>query len=104
VEAVVRQRVVNDAVGGEPLVLVGDPASGALRVYRRGARRFAPGSRPEELRDESGVLWTVTEDALQPPPETAAPPLPRFPAHQSFWFGWYAFFPHTEVFGEGGAS
>jgi hypothetical protein len=56
------------------------------------------------LRDESGVLWTVTEDALQPPPETAAPPLPRFPAHQSFWFGWYAFFPHTEVFGEGGAS
>jgi hypothetical protein len=40
VERLEAEGVVNDAVGGEPVVLVSDPESGAVRAYRRGGRSF----------------------------------------------------------------
>ncbi|HUP43737.1 MAG TPA: DUF3179 domain-containing protein, partial [Thermoanaerobaculia bacterium] len=94
--------VVNDAVGGEPVVLVTDPGSGAVRAYSRGGRRFA---RAEDggLADEAGRPWRRTETALEPPAGAAdLEPLPRLPGHVTFWFGWFGFFPETEVYGSGG--
>ncbi|HEX5758011.1 MAG TPA: DUF3179 domain-containing (seleno)protein [Thermoanaerobaculia bacterium] len=91
-------RVLNDAVAGEPVVLVAEP-SGAVRAFRRAGHRFAPGSGPGTLRDEAGGVWQVTEEALIPAPTGGAPaePLPRLPGHLSFWLGWHAFFPHAEL-------
>lgn len=90
--------VVNDAVGGEPVVLVSDPESGAVRAYRRGAHRFARGA-GGELADGEGRRWRLTEEALLPPEDAGLEPLPRLPGHVTFWFGWFGFFPDTEVYG-----
>jgi hypothetical protein len=89
--------VVDDTVGGEPVVVVADRASGAARAYRRGGHRFAAGAMAGTLRDEAGRSWRVTEEALLPPDEASEAALPRLPGHLSFWLGWHAFFPHAEL-------
>jgi hypothetical protein len=102
IERVLAEKVVNDRLGGpggESLVVVGDPASGAVRAYRRGELRFEPGAGPRELIDEAGRLWTVGEDALLPHGDGAPAALPRVPGHQAFWFGWFSFFPRSELYG-----
>ena len=94
------ERVVDDRLGDEPVVVVADAESGAVRAYRRGERRFTLGSEAGELVDGEGRRWTVGEDALLP--LAAGPtvaPLPRVPGHQAFWAGWYAFFPGAELYG-----
>ena len=88
--------VVNDAVGGEAVVLVGDRA-GAVRAYRRAGHEFAAGGEAGTLRDEAGRSWRVTEEALAPPAAAAEAPLARLPGHLSFWLGWHAFVPHAEL-------
>lgn len=93
---VIQQRIVHDRLGEVDLVLVGDPESGAVRAYRREGRRFELGAAPGELRDETGRVWKLTEESLVPGGEGAAP-LPRVPGVVAFWFGWYGFFPQTEV-------
>ncbi len=97
-EAAFSARVINDTVGGLPLLVVADAASGAVRAYRRGAHTFAPGATEHEVLDEEGRAWRAEEEALVPAGHDAAP-LPRHPGHVSFWFGWYGFFPGTEVYG-----
>ncbi len=100
VERALRERVINDSLGGEPLVLVADPDAGAVRAYRRGGRTFRPGPSAGELVDGDGRRWTLGEEALAPAePAPGIPPLPRLPGHQSFWLGWYAFFPQAELYG-----
>lgn len=98
---VLRERVINDRVGENPLVLVGDSQSGAVRAYRSGGRTFRPGSRPDELVDETGAVWTAGEDSLR---SREAAPLERIPGHQAFWFGWYSFFPESELYRQRGGE
>jgi len=97
VAAVLAARVVDDRVGEEPVVLVGDPASGALRAYARGAHAFRTGP-GGELLDEEGRRWSVGEESLATA-EGAGPPLPRLPGHLADWFAWSAFFPDAELYG-----
>jgi hypothetical protein len=101
-DTVLERRVLNDQVGDEPLVLVGDPASGAVRAFRRGERTFSAGARPDELVDETGRRWAVGEEELVPAatPEGGPAALARVAGHRAFWFGWYAFFPDAELYGE----
>ncbi|MFP5284187.1 MAG: DUF3179 domain-containing protein [Thermoanaerobaculia bacterium] len=98
VDLVLREKVVNDRLGETPVVVVGDSQSGAVRAYRSGGRAFAPGSRPDELVDATGVRWTASEDALSPSGPEAIAPLERIPGHQAFWFGWCSFFPESELY------
>lgn len=101
-ELVLKQRVVNDRLGEVPLVLVGDPASESVRAYRRGELSFRPGATAGELLDASGRRWTVGEEALSPPSGDGTAELGRVPGHTAFWFGWYAFFPDSELYGSSG--
>lgn len=97
--ALLAERVVDDRVGELAVVLVADPGSGAVRAYLRGERRLAAG--PDSgVVDEAGRVYRVEEEALRPA-DPAAAPLPRLAGHLSFWFGWYAFFPHTGVYRPG---
>lgn len=99
VEQVLRERVINDRLGEHGLVVVGDPESGAVRIYHSGGLAFAPGSHPGELVDGQGRRWTVGEEALAPEPGTGSPaPLARAPGHLSFWLGWQTFFPGSELY------
>ena len=95
-ERALKERVINDTLAGEALVVVADPESGAVRVYRRGGRTFAPGANPRELVDERGRRWSVEENSLVAEGDS---PLERLPGHQAFWFGWYSFFPRSELYG-----
>lgn len=107
VERALKERVINDRLGEEALVVVADPESGSVRIYRRGGRTFSPGARSDELLDEEGRRWTVGEDALSVAEGSnaslagsgEAQPLERLPGHQAFWFGWYSFFPGSELYG-----
>lgn len=97
-DALLRERVVNDRIGEQDLVVVADPESGAARAYRSGGRTFTP-----ELVDGSGVRWTAGDESLAPAGPEALAPLERIPGHQAFWFGWYAFFPDSTLYrGTGG--
>ena len=117
VEALAAERVVNDEVGGLAVVLVAArevetlgygrfvgpvlyPSGGEVRAYERGDRVFAPaageGGGAGSVADASGAAWTVTEDALVGP---GGERLARVGGHLAYWFGWYAFYPDTELYG-----
>ena len=107
------ERVVNDTLNDRPIVLVTAqeidtlgygrgvgpvlyPSGGEVRAFDRGERTFAPGDGDGTVVDAAGAEWEVTEDALVGPDGER---LDRISGHLAFWFGWYAFFPETEVYG-----
>jgi len=69
--------------------------AGDTRAYERGAHRFSARSR-DALADERGRAWRVTEEALVGP---GGERLARVPGHLAYWFGWFAFYPTTELYG-----
>lgn len=113
-EALEQERVVNDRVGSEAVVLIMNRgtitvegnslrsgpvsygAGGEVRAFARGQHKFMPGSDPDTLLDGRGQKWQLTEGALIGP---QGEELPRLAGHLAYWFGWYAFFPQTEVYG-----
>ena len=68
---------------------------GETRAYERGGRRFRAGPSREVLLDERGRSWRATETALVGPEGVR---LPRVAGELAYWFGWFAFFPNTEVY------
>ena len=113
-ELLVRKRVVNDTLAGEPVVLVAErgtvrvagrsirtgevsyEAGGEVRAFQRGGSSFRSGAGPGAVLDESGRSWQVTEEALIGP---GGEKKRRLGGHLAYWFGWYAFFPNTLVYG-----
>ena len=97
--------VANDELGGATLVIVTDPEAGAAGAYYREDFNFeahpaGAGDRgPRLLLDQENNRWAVTEGALLNV-ENPSLSLERLPGHTAFWFGWYASFPLTEVYGE----
>ena len=114
-ERLVTQRVVNDTVGEKNVVLVttGDllelagqsvragavsySAGAEVRTYERGSETFRVGPDEHSLFDEVGRLWSLSEGALVGPTGQS---YPRLSGHLAYWFGWFAFFPHTSVYGQ----
>ncbi len=114
VKTLAAEGVVNDRLGQTPLVLVaGDMVTvngfnrragpvtytngGEVRAYARGDEVFSPGPEAGILVDAAGQEWQVTEEALLGPDGQTAP---RINGHLAYWFGWYAFFPNTELYPE----
>ncbi len=94
IETLLAERIVNDTAGGTPVVLLADEKSGAVRAFSRGDRTFRNG--PEgALIDQDGQTWKVSEEGLT---ADGREPLARLPGHQAFWFGWYGFYPGSEVY------
>lgn len=116
IDLLVDEVVVNDLVGQTPVVLIAADevvettgraarsgreavyVSGAeVRAFARGDHTFALGGAPDTVVDESGVVWQVTEDGLLGPDGVV---LDRLGGHLAYWFGWFAFFPNTLVYGQ----
>jgi len=117
-DALLAARVVNDAVAGEPVVLVAEgpaiavegvsvrsgparyEAGAAVRAYRREGHRFAPAppdapsAAGSALVDARGRRWRVEEEALVGQDGAR---LARVPGVLAYWFGWSAFHPRTEL-------
>jgi hypothetical protein len=97
-EILFRERVANDEIGSVPVVLLADPESGAVRAYAREGHLLAEGPTPRQLVEPAtGAIWRVEESSLVG--TGGAPSLARLPGHRAYWFGWYAFFPGTAVYG-----
>ncbi|MBT6681229.1 MAG: DUF3179 domain-containing protein [Chloroflexi bacterium] len=97
-EALQETPVVNDTLGGQEVGVVFNPLAEAARPYDRDGHTFTPTQDPDVILDESGVEWRVEEDTLIQSDGTET--LARLPGHVSYWFGWFAFHPETELFGE----
>ena len=96
-EVLFRERVTNDSIGSVTVVLVADRESGAVRAYARQTQEFAEGTSARELVDPAtGTRWRVEESGLYP--ASGAGPLERLPGHHGYWFGWFAFFPETDLY------
>ena len=94
-DLLLKRGVIHDQVGGDQLVLLADRPSGAVRVFLSGGLTFRRGDKEGELIDNGDRRWQVTEEQLE---AEGAEPLARVPGHAAFWFGWYGFFPQTEVY------
>ena len=97
--------VVNDALGGRAIVVVTTGASGAARAYLRSTFTFSPSLSEEEgavlfLLDQDEQPWKIEEDALVQEGVPFPLRLQRLPSRVAYWFGWYAFYPATAVYGQ----
>lgn len=113
--ALTAEQVVNDSVGETNVVLFAprqtveitgesqrtgiersySPGT-AVRAYERGALTFSL-NESGQIIDQDGRVWQATERALIGP---AGEELARVGGHLAYWFGWFAFFPNTAVYGQ----
>ncbi len=93
--ALVRTPALNDTVGEQDVVIVAG-AGGGVRAYDRAGLEFQalPDGR---LQDREDRLWEVFEDALVIA-DGSSRRLERLPSRDAYWFGWHAFYPHTDVY------
>lgn len=89
--------VVNDRVGILDVVVTFDPSSALTRSYERDGRSFTRGANSGELLDDSGVLWVEGENGLEAK-DGSGTVLDRVNGIESFWFGWFAFRPHSQIY------
>jgi hypothetical protein len=99
-----RERIVNDSLGGVPIVIIASDQSSEAKAYARESNIFDPDLKdkggsgvPDLLSDSNGVAWVVTEDHLVNT-NNELEKLARLPAFVSFWFGWFAFHPDSELY------
>ncbi len=78
-------KVINDAVGGLDIVLIGDAATRTVRAYRRDGRRFEAVAGDTATLVSDNQTWAMTEDALVGPANVR---LGRLPGHVAYWFAW----------------
>ena len=64
-----------------------------MTVMERHSKSAPKGSCRTNLAGE----WKVLEDALMNVTDTTER-LERLPSRDAYWFGWYAFYPHTDVY------
>ena len=89
-------RVINDRVGLQNVVLVGDSATRTVRAYDSGGRQFRQVGR-KKLSASDGV-WTVGEEHLT---NASGQRLARLPGHIAYWFGWQSFVGGESEYYEG---
>ena len=101
-EVLEQEPIINDSLGGVDLVVVSPDKGAGTRAYQRGGHRFVElqqNAGVAVLLDETGQRWQMEEDGLvRADRETER--LPRLPSRNSYWFGWYAFYPSTEVYSQ----
>lgn len=100
-KALARDKVVNDQVGGTPLVIVFDAGSESGAVYRSDPGgtllRFSPAKGVLQMTDGGGSVWDgLTGVALSGP--LSGQVLEQVPITYGFWFGWADFYPNTGLF------
>jgi hypothetical protein len=79
--------VVNDRIGEQPVVLIGDAATRTVRAYRSGGQRFE--TAPDRANVKAGdATWRIEESALVGPDGQR---LERLPGHVAYWFAWQSF-------------
>jgi hypothetical protein len=105
VDRVAKEGVIDDELGGRPIVLVAeagaDPANRTIRAFERGDRVFARSGHSlfgtGFINDQDGHPWKVGEEALGRPDGRQ---LPRLPGKLTAAAGWSAAYPQGGTYGE----
>jgi len=91
-----KRRLYNLDVGKDKVLIVTTP-QGESRVYQTNGHTFASWNDWDTLTDSQGVQWTLTENRIKLKQPGKAKHFPRYPSHQSFWFGWQAQYPKSRL-------
>ena len=95
------QTVINDTLAGREVVIFAAGGATGVRAYDRGGHVFtgSPSATGQAvtLTDENGVDWQVGENVLVSL-DGSGKVLEQVPSRDSYWFGWYAFYPHTGIY------
>ena len=103
VDLVARQGVVNDELGGRPVVIVAepgaDPRNRTIRAFERGDRAFIRSGHAllgaDFVNDQNGRPWKIGEESLAAPDKRQ---FPRLPGRLATRAGWLAAYPQGEVY------
>lgn len=96
-EVLDKEPVLNDVLAGTNLVIVANAATRTARAFERGPYRFRRGQGVMELIETvTGEVWSVEEEALVN--RATGQRLSRLGGHIAYWFGWFAFYPDTQVY------
>lgn len=95
-----RERVVNDAVGPHPVVVIADPETRAVFVYLRTRDDRTLTFRPHDgdiVDVETGTVWDPVNGLAVDGPHRgeALKPVPYIPVFDGSWQGFY---PHSETY------
>lgn len=89
-------KMVNDAIGDLPLVLVGDNDTRTVRAYERGQMEFTPVA-GGKLASADGVIWELNEEEMVAEDGRT---LPRVAGHIAYWFAWNGYLgSESELYG-----
>ena len=83
IDVFARRPVINDAVGGVAVVIIGDADTRSARAYAREGLEFR--RRDGALVSNDGTVWNMGEEALLAADGRS---LPRVAGHVSYWFAW----------------
>jgi hypothetical protein len=105
VDLVAKLGVIDDEIGGRPVVVVAepgaDPKSRTIRVYDRGDRVFSRSGHSflgaAFVNEQAGRAWKIGEEALA---TTDGQKRPRLPAKLAVQAGWTAAYPGAGVYTE----
>ncbi len=105
VDLVAKLGVIDDEIGGHPVVVVAepgaDPRNRTVRVYDRGDRVFSRSGHSflgaSFVNDQSGHVWKIGEEALT---TTDGQTRPRLPGRLATQAGWGAAWPGSAVYAE----
>ena len=104
-ESIIPERIINDTVGDTDLVIIADatpdrdffePGGAAVRAFDSNGLIFEASDDKITLISDDGREWQITEEALI---ADDGDRLDRIGGHLAFWFGWFGFYPDTEVYG-----
>lgn len=96
-------KVINDTLAGRNVVIFAAASGTGIRAYNSEdhvftASAFSAGSGlGVVLTDEDGVDWKAEENALVSL-DGSSRTLEQAPSRDSYWFGWYSFYPHTDIY------
>lgn len=82
-----KNSVINDQIGEQPLVIIGDSITQTARAYMRGGENFSAGDDTRYLKADSGI-WQIAENYLLGP---NGEKLPRLIGRTGYWFVWNSF-------------
>ena len=95
------QGLINDTLADRDVVIFAASSGVGVRAYDRDGHVFtrsqsSTGQRVM-LTDETGIEWRTEGNALVSL-DGSGRTLEQLSSRDSYWFGWYAFYPHTDIY------
>lgn len=95
---VVKLRVINDTLGGEPIVVAVENDSASFHVWKRDTLTFSLNTERSAPQDQTGSQWSWGGAGIEGPLKGTT--LPAVQSYQEFWHSWRTFRPGSSRYGK----